>query len=132
VSSDANGRFRILTAAIGTYRVIAWARGYAQRAQLIQLGSTPPAPLAFELVPTSDVLRIRVLDARSATPLTAYVTLSSADNTYLPIRCDRDEDGLTLLCSLAPGKYRLKVVVQGYKDREMEVTAPGAVDVLME
>ncbi|MFL6248054.1 MAG: carboxypeptidase regulatory-like domain-containing protein, partial [Thermoanaerobaculia bacterium] len=125
VSTDTNGRFRILTAAIGTYRVIAWTRGYAQRAQLIQLGTTPPPPLAFELTPTTDVLRIRVLDARSATPLNAHVTISSPDNTYLPIRCDRDEDGLTMLCSLAPGKYRLNVVVQGYKDRALEVTAPG-------
>jgi hypothetical protein len=39
---------------------------------------------------------------------------------------------VTLLCSLAPGKYRLTAVVQGYKDREMEISAPGSVDVLME
>jgi hypothetical protein len=31
-----------------------------------------------------------------------------------------------------PGKNRLTAVVQGYQDREMEISAPRSVDVLME
>jgi protocatechuate 3,4-dioxygenase beta subunit/5-hydroxyisourate hydrolase-like protein (transthyretin family) len=131
VMSDSNGRFRMLTAASGNYRVVAWMRGYAQRAQVIQLGNARPSQVTFELTKTDD-LRVRVIDARTGTPLAAHVVIAGPDGTYLPVRCDRDADGASHLCSLAPGKYRLTVVVQGYAERMLEVTAPGTVDVLME
>lgn len=129
--TDSNGRFRLPTAAIGSYRVVAWSRGYAQGAQLLQLGATRPPQLAFELMRTND-LRIRVIDAKSGTPLGAHVVVASVDGTFLPVRCDADADGVSHACSLAPGKYRLTVIVQGYAERKLEVTAPGSVDVLME
>jgi 5-hydroxyisourate hydrolase-like protein (transthyretin family) len=131
VITDPNGRFRLLTAATGVYRFVAWARGYAQRAQLVPLGNARPPQLTFELAKTDD-LRVRVLDAKSGTPLGAHVVVASADGTFLPVRCERDQDGVSNVCSLAPGKYRLTVVVQGYTERKLEVTAPGSVDVLME
>lgn len=131
VITDLNGRFRLLSAATGPHRLVAWTRGYAQRAQLIQLGNAPPTPVTLELSATND-LRVHVLDARTGTPLGAHLTVSTPDRTFVPVRCDQDQDGSTLLCSLAPGKYRLTVVVHGYKNREVEVTAPGRVEVLME
>jgi hypothetical protein len=131
VTSDAAGRFRMPAAGSGSYRIVAWARGYGQRAQPIQLGPARLPQIAFELTKT-DGLRVRVVDARSSIPLDAYVTIASTDNSYLGVRCDRDITDLTYTCSLAPGKYLLTVVVQGYADRQLQVTAPGEVGVLME
>jgi len=124
--TDANGRFRLLTAAMGAYRVIAWARGYAHRALPLQLGRGTTPPIALELVTTSE-LRVRVLDARNGTPLGAHIEIEG-----VPVRLDREPDGVTLAGSLAPGRYRMKVVAAGYEDRVMDVTAPGSVEVRME
>ena len=48
------------------------------------------------------------------------------------MRYDRSTDGTTYRFSLAPGKYKLTVVVQGYATRVVEVSAPGVVEVRME
>lgn len=124
--TDANGRFHLLTAASGAYRIVAWARGYAQRAMPVQLGRGATPPLAIELAKTSE-LRVRVLDAKSGTPLGAHVEIEN-----VPVRLEREADGVTLAGSLAPGRYRLRVVVAGYEDRVIDVTAPGSVEVRME
>lgn len=131
VLTDRSGRFRLLTAASDAHRVVAWKPGYAHRTQLVQLGATRHAPIAIELAKTND-LRVRAIDAKNGTPLNAHIVIAGTDGTVLPVQCTRADDGVSHLCSLAPGKYRLTVVVQGYADRTVEVTAPGSVDVVME
>jgi Carboxypeptidase regulatory-like domain len=126
VMTGATGRFRILTAATGPHRIAAWVPGYAQRTLPIQLGRTAPAPVAFELSKAGE-FRVRVFDAKSGTPLSAHVAIADA-----PVRLDRHADGVTLVGSLAPGRYRITVVVPGYADKTVEVTAPGTIDVTME
>jgi 5-hydroxyisourate hydrolase-like protein (transthyretin family) len=128
--TDANGRFRILTAANGTYRLIAWGLGYAQRTQTVQLGeSRGSQQFAFEMTKTAE-LRVRVIDAKSGVPLMASLTLQNTDGGFLPIRAESSGDPAYVF-SLAAGKYRLTVSAEGYADRVVEVTAPGNIDVAM-
>lgn len=128
VPTDANGRFRIVTASSGPQRLVASAPGYAHRA--IPLSATS-AHYAFELAPVEG-LRVRVVDARSGMPLDAHVTVHDPGGTIVPGRMQRSRDGSSYAFSLAPGKYRLHVVVQGYAKKTMEITAPGTIDVRME
>jgi hypothetical protein len=58
--------------------------------------------------------------------------VNEADGTFVPVRNERSTDGTAYRFSLAPAKYRLTVVVQGYATRVVEVSAPGSVDVAME
>jgi uncharacterized surface anchored protein len=124
VPSDANGRFRIATAAAGATRLIASAAGYAIRT-LPVTGTT--SQYTFELTPAPD-LRVRVLDARTNAPLEAHVIVSDADG-FIDGRPRRSADGATYLFSLAPGQYRVMAIVQGYAAKTVEVTAPGEVDI---
>lgn len=127
VPTDANGRFRLVTAAAGALRVIASAHGYAQRVMPVSGSSTQ---YAFELSPVPE-LRIRVLDARNGAPLDAHVVFRD-DGGILPVRPRRTADGITYVFSVAPGKYQVMAIVQGYATKTIEVTAPGAADILME
>jgi protocatechuate 3,4-dioxygenase beta subunit len=127
VPTDPNGRFRISTSSTGSHRLTASAPGYAYRV-LPVTGSTPH--YTFELMPAAE-LRVRVSDARSGTPLDAHLVVTEDDGTFVPVRLERSTDGTTYRFSLAPAKYRLTVVVQGYENRVLEVSAPGAVDVGM-
>lgn len=124
--ADANGRFRMVAASSGALRLVASAPGYAQRMLPV---SSSAAHYAFELTPAQD-LRIRVLDARTGTPLDAHIVVSD-ESGLLPVRPRRSADGTVYLFSLAPGKYRVLAVVQGYQQKTVEVTAPGAVDIMM-
>ena len=131
VTADAGGRFHLITAATGPLRLTVSAHGYAQRTQPLS-GSTTglSAQYAFELTPAPD-LPIRVLDARTGTPLDAQIIFSDAAG-ILPVRPRRSADGTTYLFSVAPGTYRVLVYVQGYPLKTVDVTAPGAADVVME
>jgi protocatechuate 3,4-dioxygenase beta subunit len=127
--TDANGRFRTITAAAGAYRVVAWAGGYAPRDQSVSLGGTPRS-LTFELART-EPLRVRVVDSRTGTPLEAHVVIQTIDAMPVRVRGDRTPDGEWFLFSLAPGEYRLTAVVHGYATKVIEVKAPGTVEVRM-
>jgi len=123
--TDASGRFRIVTAASGPHRVVASYPGYAHSAQTLNLGGTRSSQLSFELTKTAP-LTVKVVDAKTGMPLDAHIDLQG-----LPVRPERSPDGTTFVFSLAPGKYRLTVVVQGYDQQTVEVSAPGAVEVKM-
>jgi protocatechuate 3,4-dioxygenase beta subunit len=125
--TDMNGRFSTLAGASGPHRVIATAPGYAQATQTIQLGGPAPAPLLFELTKTESLL-VRILDAKNGNPLGAIIDVETRDGAYLAIRCT-PIGGVAYDCSLAPGKYRLRIDAWGYAVREVEVTAPGSVEV---
>lgn len=127
VSADGSGRFRMVSAFSGPHRLIASAPGYAHRVQMM---SSTVAQYAFEMSPAPD-LRVRVLDARTSAPLEAEVAATDAEG-LLPVRPRRSGDGTTYLFSLAPGNYRLMVMVRGYALKLVDVTAPGAVDIPLE
>lgn len=129
VQTDALGRFRISTAGAGPHRVIASARGYGHRSIPINLGSAN-APMTFELSPVS-LLRVRIADAKTNTPLEAHVYLTDLDGSYIPVRSERTMDGTQSIFSVAPGKYRVVATVYGYETQSKEVTAPGDVEVLL-
>jgi protocatechuate 3,4-dioxygenase beta subunit len=124
-ATDAAGRFSILTAASGPHRVVASTPGYAHAAQSITLGGNRSSQLAFELTKSAP-LAVTVVDAKTGIPLDAHLELQN-----LPVRPERTPDGATFLFSLAPGKYRLTVVVQGYEQQTVDVSAPGRVEVRM-
>ena len=127
VPTDASGRFSVVTAIGGPLRLIASAGGYAQRTMAV---SSAAQHYAFELVPVPD-FTVRVLDKRNGTPLEAHLVF--ADETgILTMRPRRSADGTTYHFSVAPGKYRVIAVVQGFPQKTVEVTAPGAVEILVE
>ncbi len=128
--ADASGRFRILTAANGTHRVTAWASGYAHTSQTITLGGAS-RQFAFELQRTGE-LRVRVSDARTDTPLEAYIMLTTSEGGFIPVRAQRSPDGDWYVYSLANGTYRLTVVVQGYQQQVVTARAPGEIEIRME
>jgi hypothetical protein len=128
--TDANGRFRILTAASGAHRIIAWANGYAHTAQSVTLGSGS-RQFAFELRRTGE-LRVRVSDARTNTPLEAHLVLTTPEGGFIPVRAQRSADGEWYVFSLADGTYRLTGIVQGYKQQVVAASAPGEVEIRME
>jgi predicted secreted protein len=130
MATDANGRFRILTAGSGSHRITAWGSGYVHRSQSLQLTGTSRAVVAFEL-PKADELRVRVVDGGTGTPLRGHVIAASADGSLLPMECPQHADGISYVCWLSAGKYRLTVMVEGYADREVEAHAPGTMDVPM-
>jgi hypothetical protein len=123
-----NGTFRIATTSTGPYRLIASAQGYAHKVLPVSQASSQHT---LELTPVAE-FRVRVLDAATRSALDAHITLHESDGAYVPARPVRSVDGTTYAFSLAPGKYRLTVIAQGYQYRTMEVTAPGTMDVLME
>jgi Carboxypeptidase regulatory-like domain len=129
--TDANGRFTLTNTASGPHQLIASARGYAHRAIEVMAGTPDPIRATFELTPATE-LRIRIVDARTNTPLEAHITLADERGTFLPIRPARTPDGTEFVLSLAPGKYRLTAITPGYKETAMEITAPGRVVVGME
>ena len=128
VQTDAQGRFRITTSSAGSHRLTASASGYAYR--VLPVSNTATHYL-FELSPSAE-LRVRVTDARSGTPLDAHLVVNEANGTFVPVRYERSPDGTTYRFSLAPAKYRVTVVVHGYTTKVVEVSAPGAIDVMME
>jgi hypothetical protein len=129
--TDPNGRFRITTSAMGPHRVTVFAHGYGHHTQPITLGGTAMAPLAFELRRVGD-LRIRVIDARTGAALGAHIIVADERGQMLPVRpMQMPGDPVTRL-SLAPGRYRITAVVQGYSARTVTATAPGTVDIVME
>jgi protocatechuate 3,4-dioxygenase beta subunit len=129
--ADASGRFTMTNTASGPHLLMASARGYAHRAIEVTTGTPEPIRATFELTPASE-LRIRVVDARNNTPLEAHITLTDARGTFLPLRPARTPDGTEFVYSLAPGTYRLTAVTPGYKEKTMEITAPGRVVVGLE
>jgi hypothetical protein len=127
MQTDPNGRFTITTTSAGPQRLIVTAHGYAQRSQAV---SGSGAPYAFELTPAPE-LRVRVVDARTGTPLEASVVFND-EKGFVPVSPRRGEDGATFIFSLAPGKYRAFVNVEGFAMKTVEITAPGAVDIVLE
>ncbi|HEX8615976.1 MAG TPA: carboxypeptidase regulatory-like domain-containing protein [Thermoanaerobaculia bacterium] len=128
--TDANGRFRILTSGAGAHRAIAFAPGYAYVEQSVTLGSES-RQLAFELRRSAE-LRVRVIDARTSTPLEAHLILATSEGAFLPIRPDRTADGDWYVFALHEGAYRITAMVQSYKPQSVTVTAPGNVEIRME
>jgi protocatechuate 3,4-dioxygenase beta subunit len=128
VQTDGQGRFRITTASAGAHRLTASAAGHAH--QVMPVNGTTTNYL-FELAPAAE-LRVRVVDARSGTPLDAHVVVHESGGTFVPVRNDRSTDGTMSRFALAPGKYRLTVVVRGYTTKVVDATAPGVIDVMME
>ncbi|MDQ3282008.1 MAG: carboxypeptidase regulatory-like domain-containing protein [Acidobacteriota bacterium] len=126
--TNGEGRFRIVTAAAGPHRAIAWARGYAQGVQPLQLGNGRGATLTFELQ-RIEPLRVRVFDARTGTPLEAHLVITTREGAAVPVRGDSTPDGDAMLFSLAEGKYRIRVIAAGYEEKVVDVTAPGSVDI---
>jgi hypothetical protein len=130
--TDANGRFRILTAAAGPHRALAWSSGYAHTTQSITLGSSSSSrQLAFELRRSGE-LRVRVIDARTNTPLEAHVVITTPEGGFIPVRPDRAGDGETYVFSLADGTYRLQAHVHGYQSKTITVSAPGTAEMRMD
>ncbi len=129
-TTDAHGRFRILTAGSGSHLIIARGPGYVHRFQSLQLSGTGQTQVALAL-PKAEPLRVRVIDAGTGTPLRARVIAASPDGSLLPLECPEDADGISYVCWVTAGQYRLTVAVPGYTDREVEVTAPGNLDVPM-
>lgn len=129
--TDANGRFTMTTAAHGPHLLIASAHGHAQRSQDVSLGGGAPIRAQFEL-PGASELRVRVVDAKTKTPLEAHLVLGSERGHYLPVRATRSPDGAEFIFSLAPGRYVLTAISMSYPERKVEVTAPGSVTVEME
>lgn len=130
MATDANGHFRILTAGSGSHLLIASGAGYVHRSHSLQLSGTSRTVVAFEL-PKADPLRVRVVDAGTGTPLRGNVIGASADGSLLPFQCNEDTDGISYVCWLSAGKYRLTVMVPGYANREIEAIAPGTMDIPM-
>lgn len=128
--SDANGRFRILTAASGRHRVVASAAGYGQSEQIVSLGAQGPRPLAFELRRARE-LRVRVSDANTGTALDAHLIVTTPEGARVPVRPERSADGEWFVFSLTPGRYRITSVVHGYEQKVVEVAAPGVVQMGM-
>ncbi|HYK04481.1 MAG TPA: carboxypeptidase regulatory-like domain-containing protein [Thermoanaerobaculia bacterium] len=128
--TDATGRFRILTAAAGAHRIIAWANGYAHTSQSVTLGSSS-RQFAFELRRTGE-LRVRISDARTNIPLEAHLVLTTPEGGFIPVRPQRSADGDWYVFSLADGTYRLTSVVQGYKEQVAMASAPGEIEIKME
>jgi hypothetical protein len=128
--TDANGRFRILTAASGPYRIIAWANGYAHTSQSLTLGSAS-RQFAFELRRSGE-LRVRISDARTNTPLEAHLIVTTPEGGFIPVRAQRSPDGDWYVFSLADGTYRLTAIVQGYKEQVVAASAPGEIEIRME
>ena len=129
--TDASGRFTMTTAANGPHLLIASAHGYAHRSQDVSLGGGAPIRAQFELAGASE-LRVRVVDAKTKTPLEAHLVLGSDKGHYLPVRATRSPDGAEFVFSLAPGRYVLTAISMSYPERKVEVTAPGTVTVQME
>ncbi|HEY0370641.1 MAG TPA: carboxypeptidase-like regulatory domain-containing protein, partial [Thermoanaerobaculia bacterium] len=127
VPTNAAGRFRIATAAAGPLRIIVSAPGYAQR---MAMASSSSSQYAFELSPGAEV-RIRVLDKSTGAPLGAHLILSD-DTGILTVRQRLTGDGGTFVFSVAPGKYHVLAVVQGYAAKTVDVEAPGAIDIIIE
>jgi hypothetical protein len=129
--TDANGRFRMLTASSGAYRLIAWGPGYAHNAQDVQLGSGRAADVAFEMSRSGE-LRVRVIDAKSGVPLNVYLTVQTAEGMFLPLRAEQSGDQASYIFSIAAGKYRITAMAPGYAERTVEATAPGTVDIALQ
>jgi len=126
--TDANGRFSITTAASGPHLLIAAAPGHAQRTQEVSLGGTAPQRMQLELAGAVE-LRVRIVDAKTRTPLEAHLVLADEKGTYLPVRSTRSADGAEFLFSLAPGRYRVKALTMGYAEKTVDVTAPGTITI---
>ncbi|MDQ3284087.1 MAG: carboxypeptidase-like regulatory domain-containing protein, partial [Acidobacteriota bacterium] len=122
--TDASGHFRLTTGATGAVSLVATAEGYGSRARPVDVGDA--APVTFELQRV-EPLRVRVFDAKTKVPLEARVDLTTADGTVLPL--NKQHDGEAMVFWVAEGKYLLHVHTQDHRDKTIEVTAPGAVDV---
>lgn len=127
VQTDSTGRFRVATAIAGALRMVVSAPGYAQSTAVVS-GST--TSYSFELGPAAE-LRVRVVDGKTGAPLDAHVIVSD-DNGVITMRPRRSADGATLLFSLAPGKYHVMAIVQGYSPKTVDAEASGAVDIVLE
>jgi hypothetical protein len=131
VRTDANGRFRLTTAGSGAFRLIAWLPGYAHRIATVNLSGGPITPFSFELSPAGE-LRVKIVDARTGSPLDAHVYLTDPEGAYVPVRSDRSLDGTTFVFSVAPARYKVNAIVYGYQPKAIEVTAPGEVELRLE
>ncbi|HEX2121719.1 MAG TPA: carboxypeptidase regulatory-like domain-containing protein [Thermoanaerobaculia bacterium] len=129
--TDPNGRFRITTSAMGPHRLTVFAPGYAHHTQPIALGGAPAAPLTFELRRVEE-LRVRVTDARTGAALGAHIIVADERGQTLPVHPMQGRGDPVTRLSLAPGRYRITAVVQGYSARTVTATAPGTIDVVME
>ncbi|HEX6087271.1 MAG TPA: carboxypeptidase-like regulatory domain-containing protein, partial [Thermoanaerobaculia bacterium] len=129
METDAQGRFRMTSSFSGPHRLTASAPGYAYSVQPV---SNTATHYLFALTKVA-ALQVRVTDARSGTPLDAHIVVNESDGgAFVPVRYDRSADGTTYRFSLAPAKYRLTVVAQGYTTRVVEASAPGAIEIKME
>jgi len=129
--TDAAGRFTLTTAASGSHSLVVSAPGYAHRIQPVTLGETRPPQYTFELGRGGE-LRVRVLDARTRIPLEARLVLIDQRGMILPIREGRSPDEFPYIFWLAPGRYRLTAIVQGYGRKTVDVTSPGTVEIALE
>jgi protocatechuate 3,4-dioxygenase beta subunit len=129
METDAQGRFRLASTFSGPHRLTASAPGYGYSVQPV---SNTTTHYLFALAKAAS-LQVRVVDARSGTPLDAHIVLNESEGgSYVPVRYQRSTDGTTYSLSLSPSKYRLTVVVHGYTTRVVDVSAPGVVEIRME
>ncbi|HYC88702.1 MAG TPA: carboxypeptidase-like regulatory domain-containing protein, partial [Thermoanaerobaculia bacterium] len=129
METDAQGRFRLSSSFSGPHRLTASAPGYGYSVQPV---SNTTTHYLFALTKGA-TLQVRVVDARSGTPLDAHLVVNESEGgTFVPVRPERSTDGITYSLSLSPSKYRLTVVVHGYTTRVVDVSAPGVVEIRME
>lgn len=129
--TDATGRFTLHSSGSGPHLIVASAPGYSQRSEPVTLGGSETIRARFELS-TARELRVRVVDAKNGTPLEAHLVIADERGQLLPVRPARTPDGSEFIFSLAPGKYRITAVTQGYAQKSVEVSAPGAAVIPLE
>ena len=124
--TGADGRFQIRTGASAQLRLSASAQGYGQQSMPLLPGSGT-RDLLLELSPAGES-RIRVVDARTGTPLEASVTFADESGAFTAARVERAFDG-TLTVTLTPGRYLVTAWVAGFGTARVPFNAPGAIDI---
>ena len=144
VMTGPDGRYRVTLREPGIYQI--YIEGEALERQMrravreirdsktldIDLPSHERPGLATRPVPT-EKLQVRVIDARSGTPLYADIKVEDASGAELDTsNAVVGADGATMVYALPPARYWLTVNVFGYASKTVEVAAPATLDVEVE
>ena len=128
--SGPDGRFELSTSAAGAHNLVVAAPGYAHTLRAVSLDGVATPPMVLELS-AAEPLIVRVVDARSGTPLEAHLAIASKDGVLIPANGRRSMDGTESSFSLAPGSYRVTAIVEGYGEKSVDITAPGVIEIRM-
>jgi protocatechuate 3,4-dioxygenase beta subunit len=125
--TDSNGSYSIDDVDPGSYQVSARKTGYQLKAQALSV-SSDAAQLDFTLQPGAGV-QIRVVDGLNGLPLKAVNAVAYAGNGTVASTgyVSLDSTGTGEIPSLAPGRYSVYVVTDGYASRTLaavDVPAP--------